>query len=196
MTTDITQATPAATLRIQTAAEVADFLSTATTPKEAKEVEAIAAANRSWAREHKRYEYYVNSTLLYIMARRRTTELILPNICLGGNGSNQYASKDDARVTLADYGFTKKQWNRRIKELNISRDLLRTYFDECITNGWIPSLNGIAKLATNKAGDEMNAEQRIENIMSAIERLLDKYPDARDKLVKAFWGTIGGEWEL
>jgi hypothetical protein len=194
MTTDITHATPAAILRIQTPAEAADFLSTATTPKEAKEVEAIAAANRSWAREHKRYEYYVNSTLLYIMARRRTTELILPNICPGGNGSNQYASKDDARVTLADYGFTKKQWNRRIKELNISRDLLRTYFDECITNGWIPSLNGIAKLATNKAGDEMNAEQRIENIVNAIKRLLDKYPDARDKLVKAFWEILGGEW--
>ena len=94
----------------------------AKTPEQSKEVEAFASAAKAWAKEQGNYEMLVNSMHLWIMARRKTTELIKPNIQQGGSGSNQYGSKVDNDVKLVDFGFSYKQWNRRCKELEISED--------------------------------------------------------------------------
>lgn len=130
-------------------------LALATTPEETKPVEAAAAAARAWAKENANYELFVKATRLYILARRRTTELVLPYIQHGGDrGKNQYAAwQGDTLVNLADFGFTNKQWSRRMHELEIPIDVLENYFDECIQNGWHPSLAGLVRRAKHDEPD-------------------------------------------
>jgi len=75
------------------------------------------------------------------MARRKTTELVKPHVRQG-----QYGREGDNDVTfLSDFGFTKKQWNRRTQELKVTEDEITAYFDECIALGWHPSLFGLWK---------------------------------------------------
>ena len=110
------------------------MLQQATTPDETKQVESITAAARAWAKEQGDYEILVQATKIYIMSRRRTTELVLPEIKHGGN------RQGNSQVTLSDYGFTKMQWHRRVRELQIEQEKIDEYFDECISKGWEPSL--------------------------------------------------------
>ena len=110
-----------------------------TTPQETKAVEEMSAAARAYAKEQGDYEMMVTATRIYLLARRKTTELILPEIQHGGQGNN--------RVTLLDYGFTKMQWNRRVKELQVEQEKVNTYFDNCIAKGWNPSIAGVLKFA-------------------------------------------------
>ena len=114
-------------------------LATITEPRESRHVEIVAKAAQAWAKEQNDYETFIAATHLYIMARRKTTELIQPYIQHGGNfqGNNV--------VTLNDYGFTKMQWNRRVKELSLSQGEIDDYFDECIAKKWEPSLFGLWK---------------------------------------------------
>jgi len=81
----------------------------------------------------------VNAMHLWIMARRKTTELIKPNII---HGNNQYGG-NIVVTSLTDYGFTKMQWHRRIKELEVSEEEIAAYFDECIALAWEPTLFGL-----------------------------------------------------
>ena len=109
------------------------------------EVEAMAAAAYAWAKERRDYDALVLAEHVYIMARRKTTELIEPYIARGGSGSNQHESKGNEYMTLADYGFTKMQWYRRVRELEVPPERVDEYFDECIAKGWEPSLFGMLK---------------------------------------------------
>jgi len=80
------------------------------------------------------------------MARRKTTQLVDPYIEHGDHGKNQYERGDNVVTSqLADFGFTKKQWNRRTQELKVTEDEITAYFDECIALGWHPSLFGLWK---------------------------------------------------
>ncbi len=115
-------------------------LANASTPKETKQVEGMAQAAKAWAKEQNDYEMFVAAAHIYIMARRKTTELILPEITHGGNHI----------VTLNDYGFTKMQWHRRIKELEFTTTEIDSYFDECIAKKWELSLFGLMKYQTNE----------------------------------------------
>lgn len=114
--------------------------------RKSKEKEAAAAAHMAWAKEQGDYEAFANAWYAYVLQRRETTELCKPFVSYGGNGSNQYESKGDTRVTLADIGFTKKQWNRRVEEWKIPLKTVNDYFDEIIAYyDWHPSLAGLVK---------------------------------------------------
>jgi len=114
-------------------------LQAATKPEETKAIEGYATAGRAWAKEHKFYDEYVNYARLYVLARRKTTELVKPFIHWGGH--NKQGSEQD--TLLEDFAFTKSQWNRRCKELDIPEEQIEEYFHECFTNGWWPSINGL-----------------------------------------------------
>ncbi len=119
------------------------------TPKESKEVEVLASAARAWAKEKDDYEGFVQAEYVYVLARRKTTELIAPYVKRGGDGSNQYESKGNTDVTLADLNFTKMQWNRRVKELEIPLTEVDSYFDDCLSKRWHPSLAGLLSFKAN-----------------------------------------------
>ena len=139
-----------------TKAEHALYL--AQTPQQSKDVEAMAAAAKAWAKEQNDYELVVNAARVFILSRRKTTELIQPDIKRGGDGSNQYQSKGDNDVTLADYGFTKKQWNRRCKELEVEPEEIDEYIDDCIEKNIEPTVNGLLKFAIQIIGDSTGNE--------------------------------------
>lgn len=113
-----------------------------TEPKETKAVEEFAAAGRAWAKEHQDYDSYVEYARLYVLARRKTTELVKPFIQQGGHNKKQ---PDEDVQLLDNFGFTYKQWNRRCKELNLTIEQIDGYFEECASNGWWPSINGLLK---------------------------------------------------
>lgn len=129
--------------------EIGRALLSADTPKKSKAVETMAATAKAYAKEQGDYKNYVDASYIYILARRNTTELIVPEIQHGGNGTNQYMSKGNNNVTLADFGFTKMQWNRRTNELKIALDEIDAYFDECIAKGWEPSVYGLVRYTSN-----------------------------------------------
>lgn len=115
-------------------------IQTANSPKQTKQIEVTAAAAQAWAKEQGDYELFVEASRVYLLARRKTTELIKPYIFHGNNGRG-----NDSVTSLADFGFTKMQWNRRVKELEVSADKLESYFDECISNHWEPSPYGLMR---------------------------------------------------
>lgn len=130
-------------------------LAAAKTPDESKQVEALAAAAKAWAKEQDDFEKVVLAARIYILARRKTTELIVPNIRQG-----QYGREGNDNVTfLSDYGFTKMQWSRRKKELEeVTLDDIDYYIDECIEKGIEPTVYGLLRYATeiipDSTGDE------------------------------------------
>src|SRR3990167_10841768 len=79
----------------------------AKTPKESKDVEALAAAAKAWAKEQGYYEGVVDASRIHILARRNTTELIMPIIEHGGDHKSNDWNQGNNSVTLIDYGFTK-----------------------------------------------------------------------------------------
>jgi len=104
-------------------------------------VEGFAAAGQAWAKEHKVYDKYVEYAHLYILARRKTVELVLPLIKHGGHNKQP----DEDVQLLEDFGFTWKQWNRRRKEYELTVEQIDSYFEACFSNGWWPSVNGLLK---------------------------------------------------
>ena len=155
----------------------------ATTPQESKSLEAVASAAKAWAKEQNDYELLVASMHAWILARRKTTELIQPNITHGGNNQG---NKD---VTLSDYGFSKMQWSRRVKELETAEDDITAYFDDCIAKQWEPTLfglklwrdNGGAHVSYNSGENEWYTPPEF--ILSAVEVFggIDCDPASSDK---------------
>ena len=123
---------------IQPVSKMKQILAASTDPKETKQVEEMAAASRAWAKEHQDFDVYVNSAFLYVLARRRTTELVMPHIQHGGHNKQGFELD-----TLQDFGFTKSQWTRRCKEFELELSQIEEYFEECFSNGWWPSINGL-----------------------------------------------------
>src|SRR5688500_11908475 len=109
--------------------KIGQMLVTATKPAETKAIESMAQAAKAYAKEQGDYEGVVRAVRVYMLARMKTTELIQPYVQRGGN------FQGDNVVTLKDFSLTKKQWNRRTKELKV-KDRIDEYFDECIANGW------------------------------------------------------------
>jgi len=127
-----------------TKAEHALYL--AQTPQQSKEVEAMAAAAKAWAKEQNDYELVVNAARVFILSRRKTTELIKPNINHGGDRKSDNWNQVDNDVHLiSDYGFTQKQWNRRCKELEVEPKEIDDYIDDCIEKNIEPTVNGLLK---------------------------------------------------
>ncbi len=124
-------------------------LSKVTKPKQSRKIESTAAAAQAWAKENDDYDGYLKATELYIRARRKTTELVKPYIQHGG-----IRKQGNLDVTLlADFGLTKMQWFRRVKELEIAEELVEEYFFQCREKNWNPSL--AAFVAFSKHGGNL-----------------------------------------
>ena len=123
-------------------------LAVASTPAQTKELESISAAARAYYREQQDYEGLVKSVAAYFMSRRKTTELIRAE---GGN-SDVTAYKG--------YGFTKMQWHRRMKELQVETERATAYFSECIAHGWNPSIAGVLSFDVEKMDDMIDPYDR------------------------------------
>jgi hypothetical protein len=134
------------------------MLANATKPEQTKKVEAVSAAAIAYAKEQGDYEAMVTATRIYVLARRRTTELFM--------------SERNIDVTLEEMGFTRMQWLRRKREYEIEQDALEEYFDECISYGWNPSIAGLLKSAGG--GDETsNNRNRIYNLASSMLKTMN-----------------------
>ncbi|GAF73119.1 unnamed protein product, partial [marine sediment metagenome] len=118
----------------------------ASTPGESRLVEAMAAAAKAWAREQDDFELAYDAALIYIQARCKTTELIEPTIKQG-----RPIKGDDNVTFLEDYGFTRKQWSRRKRELEASKKLF-DYQDDCVEKRVLPSPYGLVGFVNNQYG--------------------------------------------
>jgi len=119
-----------------------------TDPAESFRAEAIWKANASWAKESNDYEKLLGYFRFWILQRRKTTELI--RAVLPGPGAyygNQYQDGDEGVTRLADFGFTKMQFHRRMKELEVNLSVMESYLDECIQMTKQPTLFGMLRFA-------------------------------------------------
>lgn len=114
----------------------------ARTPHQTQAIEAASAAEMAFAKEMHDYETYMQMWQVYVLSRRKTTELVKAEI-----------ERGNMHVTDTEYGFTKMQWSRRIRELSIPEDVINAYFDELVSNGWQPSINGLLRTAEGKEID-------------------------------------------
>jgi len=131
-------------------------LAVASTPQETKELEGISAAARAYYYERQDYEGMVKATEAYYFSRRKTTELILGNINV---------------TEYTEYGFTKMQWHRRMKELKIEMEQANAYFDKCIAHGWNPSIAGVISF-TAEPVDEVPPQVRdTRRLLSAADEM-------------------------
>lgn len=126
-------------------ANILTAIQRAQTPEESHKLESVAQAARAYYKEQQDYESMTKAVEAYYLARRKTTELILPFIKPGRPNNG------DGDVTiLADFGITKKQWSRRCHEYEINQEKANEYFDECISKGWNPSIAGVVKYSDGK----------------------------------------------
>ena len=128
------------TTGIVTVSEYFGRLANAQTPRETHEIEASASAEKAYYHERGMYEESMAFWKLYLMARRKTTQLI-----------------KDGNMDVTQVGWSKMQWSRRVRELDVSQDQLDEYFDELIANDWHPSINGMIRHAS---GEEIDRRER------------------------------------
>jgi ParB family chromosome partitioning protein len=172
-------------------------LQKATTPEEAAKVELLAAAAKAYHKEKGDFENVVAACRIYILARRKTTELIAPNIIHGGDRPSENDSnfEDDHIVTLEtleDYGFTAKQWSRRKKELEVTDADIDHYIDECIETNVEPTIFGLLRYALQIIGDSTGNEwwtpavymESVRNVLGEIDLDPASCPEA-NAVVKA-----------
>ena len=136
-----------------------DSLTVIQTRAEGEQIEAMSAAAIAYYREQEDYAGVVKAWRLYVEARRQTTGLCL----------QEWQGNTD--VTLSEMGFTKMQWHRRMKEYNLPAEQVNTYFDECIANGWQPSIAGMLKATGNGSGGGDEYQRHVDSLVSAAEWL-------------------------
>lgn len=151
-------------------------LSTVTQPAESRKLESVSKSAIAWANEQMDYEMMVKATRIYILARRKTTELCL----------SEY--EGNTRVTLSEIGFTKMQWLRRKREYEIAQERLEGYFDTVVANSWSPSLNGLMRFVSGKAeGGDVDEYERDCNILHAVASRLLMSGDKRITTQQQRW---------
>jgi len=172
--------------------KIQQALARATTPEQSRDVEAMAAAAKAWAKEQGDYELVVEAERIYILARRKTTELIQPNITHGGDHTSDGWEQGNIDVTLLDYGFTKMQWERRKKELEVEPDDINSYLDDCIEKQIEPTVFGLLRYALQIIGDSTGNEwwtptiyiESVRNVLGEID--LDPAScEEANKIIKA-----------
>ena len=123
------------------------------TARQSKMIEAASAAAIAMAKELDDFDNVIAAARIYLLARRKTTELIEPNIHVGrpNNGDNDVTFLDD-------YGFTRKQWSRRKKELEVTEEDVDNYICECIEMHVEPTVFGLLRFALQIIGDSTGNE--------------------------------------
>lgn len=125
-------------------APIEQALALASTPAQSQEVEALAKAATAWASERGDYDKTVKAAQVYILARRKTTELILPHVRKGKPAPG-------SRL-LADFNVTPGQWRRRKVELAVEMATVFRYVDECIATGAVPTATGLVAFDAGPSG--------------------------------------------
>jgi phage N-6-adenine-methyltransferase len=127
-------------MQITSLTKAQQALANAKTSAESKQVEILAATAKAWAKEQGDFEGAFEAACIYIQARCKTTELIIPTITQFHG--NRFIGGDDTVTSLENYGFTKKQWERRRKELEaVGR--FDEYQDDCIEKRVLPTPFGL-----------------------------------------------------
>ena len=165
-------------------------LAEATTPKETKEVEAMAAAAKAWAKEQNDFELAAEASWIYIQARCKTTELVEPTIRSSEQGR---PNKGNDVVTLVDYGFTKMQWNRRKQELRAYLEDIGAYQDDCIEKQVLPSPFGLVGYwhRIEKEANEERVREWMAKVVFDKEEIEAKKDGGAPALIAAI---ISGYW--
>lgn len=156
--------------------DVIGRLQCATVPAQSRAIESMAAAARAWAKEQGDFEMVVAAARIYILARRKTTELSLSYApgWGGDRGKNQYEEwQVDNIVHLPEFGFTDRQWSRRKKELEVTEEDIDNYFDECIEMHVEPTTFGLLRFALQIIGDSTGNEWWTPSIyIESVRRVL------------------------
>ena len=126
----------------------------AKTARESFASEAEFAAAMAWSKESRNYELLIEAFRAWILQRRHTTSLIEPAISQG-----RPKKGEERGSILGDFGWTRSQWFRRKKELEMSDGEINGYVDLCVEQSRVPSLYGLFRelSGTNtKVGDRCN----------------------------------------
>ena len=131
---------------IATLSKAEQALANATSPKESRAIESTAAAVKAWAKEQGDFEGVVRAFRIFILARRKTTELISEHIAGAGRpkqlDNNNFVPEDKI---LESYGITPKQWVGRRKELEVPTTDIDNYTDKCLDEHTEPTISGLLR---------------------------------------------------
>ena len=163
-----------------------------TDPAESFQAEAVWAANKAYAKEQNDFEGLLVSFTGWILQRRKTTELV--RSALPGPGAyfgNQYQDGDESVTKLCDFGFSKMQFFRRCKELEVDPDVFHSYLDSCIEIGKQPSLFGMLRFSGS--GSSLAGKSKYQTTLEVLAEYQkvpeeDLYPWSDD--MKALWGSL------
>lgn len=109
----------------------------------------MAIAAKAWAKERGDYELVVNASEVYLLARRKTTELIVPHIKPG----RPWDKGNDDVTFISDFNLTKMQWQRRKAELDVPLDTVSAYIADCIEKSATPTPTGLVRYAADPEGN-------------------------------------------
>ena len=133
-----------------------------TDPADSFQAEAVFKANSAFSKEQNDYEQMLIWFQAWVLQRRHTTSLV--RSMLPGPGAyygNQFGPGDENVTRLADFGFSKMQFFRRCKELEVDPDVFYSYLDECIEQTKQPSLYGMLRFAGTPPSQSKSKRYRI-----------------------------------
>jgi len=168
--------------QLQEISEIERQIAIATDPKVTFKIEGVSKAQQALASEQRDYEKVIEYGRIYLLAKRKTTELIEPNI--SQYHGNRFIGSDDIVTSykLSDYGFDKKEWSRRTKLLDFPADYIDEFIDDCVGKNKEPTFYGylnFIKKYTQPIDDDAEPE-------------IDKAEELRQK-----WGVEYGQvWML
>jgi hypothetical protein len=160
----------------------------ATRPEQTMLMEDVTLAYAQLAEERGMYDVANEKWREYLLARRRTVELIRPTIKMGGRNRFTAAEKVEGNqavtlysLTLADYGLTQMQWSRRLTEYRVPEDLANVYLDNCARLGVAATPTGIIAFAElfTKTDKPKPAPKRVIPFQAAMD-ILNKLLDLLD----------------
>ena len=134
---------------------------------ETMELERVGKTAQVWAIEHGAQEHAIRASIFVAKARRKTTELMRPEIKLG---TNQHSGcSNGATSTLADYKMNRFDWQRRKIESSLPEERFHELIDEHIEKSLI-----VTPAAVRRFAREIEREHREEEDRLAAQNIPDK----------------------
>lgn len=114
---------------------------------EVMDLEALGKAAQVYAIEKGADDLAVRASIFVLKARRKATGLAKDDIVWGDHGLQDRGDRDDTSVTLADFGWTKKDYQRRKEELSVPEEKFKTFCDERIEMTVLATPTDLRRLA-------------------------------------------------